>query len=904
MKNTGTNRSPNVRGEKNNVRDIELQTFFDASLDLFCIAATDGTFKRINSAFTETLGYSKRFLLSKPFVEFVHPDDVAATLAELEKLAQGAVTVNFENRYRCKDKSYKWLSWTCRPDAETGLLYATARDLTAYKENKRSFPANEKKRHSAAEALRLISEGKEARQQTREAIRRNAARKIADPSLQEPERLLIATLDALTQHIAILDEEGTIVAVNEAWQRFAEANGADPEAVGAGTNYFQVFQAVGVGSAPAVVQGLRDVARGLKDVFTYEYPTYMADEERWFVLRAKRIEGCIPRRILISHENVTHRKQAESRAMSLGHILEESLNEIYVFDAETLRFIQVNRGACENLGYAREQLLTMAPFDIKPEYTRASFEALIDPLRSEQQKILKFTAVHQRKDLSRYDVEVHLQCSRLGKRPVFVAVALDITERKRIEEKLLRREYDIRQAQEIAHIGSFTFDLVSPENNFWSEEMFRILGRLPSEMTARSLAFLRRLVHREDRLRVSKKITRLIQESMPLNDVHRIVRPNGTLRFVHAKAEPVTNAKGEVVKVVGTLQDISEQKRREQQRRKNLDLMKAIVDTSIDGIVSIGANGIIQSYNRAAEKIFGYSEEEVIGQNVKMLMPDPYQDAHDGFLSNYLKTGHRKIIGIGREVTGRRKDGSIFPMELSISEVILGNRHIFTGIVRDISQRREMELEILQISEYERQNIGQELHDGLGSQLTGIGMLSQFLAKQLEKSDNPLAKDVADLAGQIKEADYIARNIARGLVPVAPEPAGLRQALHRMSELAAHTYDIACIFKETGDVHIDNTAVSTHLYRIAQEALSNAVRHGKARKVSIELIAGDENGTIALEVIDNGTGIPDKLPENRGIGLRTMLYRASVIGAQLSIKRGEKGGTVVSCRVHLFKQAG
>lgn len=116
--------------------------------------------------------------------------------------------------------------------------------------------------------------------------------------------------------------------------------------------------------------------------------------------------------------------------------------------------------------------------------------------------------------------------------------------------------------------------------------------------------------------------------------------------------------------------------------------LKAVLDGALDGIITIDEAGVVQSINPAAVKLFGYPSDEVVGQNVKMLMPEPYRSSHDGYISHYLQTGEAKIIGIGREVVGQRKDGSMFPMELGISEVRVGSEPIFIGVVRDITERK------------------------------------------------------------------------------------------------------------------------------------------------------------------------------------------------------------------------
>ena len=120
-------------------------------------------------------------------------------------------------------------------------------------------------------------------------------------------------------------------------------------------------------------------------------------------------------------------------------------------------------------------------------------------------------------------------------------------------------------------------------------------------------------------------------------------------------------------------------------------LYRAVVDTAVDAIVVIDRNGAIRSVNQATERIFGYAADELVGHNVNMLMPEPYAGEHDGYLANYLRTGPKKIIGIGREVAGRRKDGSVFPMDLSVGEARDGDEPIFVGIIRDITERKAAE---------------------------------------------------------------------------------------------------------------------------------------------------------------------------------------------------------------------
>ena len=141
----------------------------------------------------------------------------------------------------------------------------------------------------------------------------------------------------------------------------------------------------------------------------------------------------------------------------------------------------------------------------------------------------------------------------------------------------------------------------------------------------------------------------------------------------------------------GIVRDITERNLTNKSRLENEVRLVAILDNVLDGIITIGEQGTVESFNMSAEKIFGYCEDEVIGNNVKMLMPEPYHNEHDGYLHNFITSGERKVIGIGREVVGRRKDGSTFPMDLAVSEMQLSGSKMFTGIVRDITERKQVE---------------------------------------------------------------------------------------------------------------------------------------------------------------------------------------------------------------------
>ncbi len=453
----------------------------------------------------------------------------------------------------------------------------------------------------------------------------------------------------------------------------------------------------------------------------------------------------------------------ESREHWIGHILENSKNEIYVFDADTLQFIQVNQAARANLGFTMKELSEMTPVDLKPEYTAASFRQLIAPLRSSEQQHVLFSTIHRRKDGSYYPVDVSLQLSTFTAPPVFVSIALDVTDH----------------------------------------------------------------FHTELALRESE-----------------------------ARAQ-------------------------------------AILEATADAIVTIDERGTIEVFNRAAAKIFGYEAEEVVGRNVNILMPSPYRDAHDGYLHAYQTTGTRKIIGIGREVTGLKKDGSVFPINLTVSEVHLHDRRIFTALIRDLSEQKQLEREVLEVSAQEQQRLGQDLHDGLGSHLTGVAMSCRALVRRLEKGIPLQKEEIEEIAELVQEAAQQARLLARGLNPIAVSDLGLQSALQELAATMQKLSGIPCQFRGEGDIPPLDAETMLHLYRIAQEGVTNALKHAQACHIWIRLAF--EQQAIMLTVQDDGVGLPHSPPGGSGIGYHVMQHRAHQVGAMLQLENAPSGGTLLSC---------
>lgn len=357
-----------------------------------------------------------------------------------------------------------------------------------------------------------------------------------------------------------------------------------------------------------------------------------------------------------------------------------------------------------------------------------------------------------------------------------------------------------------------------------------------------------------------------------------------------ARLKALESARAAHAHELSTQQQLAQDAVRDREER-----LRAILETAVEGIITIDERGIIESVNAAAERIFGYKAGEIIGRNVSVLMPPPHRESHDGYLANYVRTGHAKIIGIGREVVGRRKDGTVFPMDLSVSEVQLADRRMFTGFIRDITERKHLEKEILEISDREQRRIGQDLHDGLCQQLAGIELMSQVLAQKLAPKSKADAAKVGEIAGHVRDAISHTRSLARGLSPVTLESEGLISALHELATNTEKFFQVQCRCSFDEPVVVQDKAAATHLFRIAQEAVSNAIKHGKAKRLAISL--QNSRNRIVLKVSDNGCGFPKHAPKNRGMGLRIMQSRASMIGGAIAVEANAGGGVDVTCSV-------
>jgi len=482
----------------------------------------------------------------------------------------------------------------------------------------------------------------------------------------------------------------------------------------------------------------------------------------------------------------------------------------------------------------------------------------------------------------------------------------DITERHRTEARLRDSESRFRVTYEHAPIGIEQVAIVGGELLDVNRKLCQMLGYQREQLTGRRFSDI---THPADRAAERRLLRSLLADEIPSYTIEK--------RYLHKDGTPVwvrvTSAKagGHAARAyrISIIEDITEQKRIQFSLEQSEQRMRAVVTTAVDAVITMGANGIVQSANPSTTRMFGYEDSELLGRNVRMLMPEPIAGGHDQYLADYIRTGRGRIIGIGRDTQAMRKDGTTFPIHLSVSDVRLGSERLFVGIVHDLSERRRLENQILEAGTHEQMRIGQDLHDGLCQELVGIGYTSEMLARKLEQRSAEEAALARTLGDAIRRVVADARQLAHGLNPVDVHAGGLQAGLVSLTRRISDTFKVQCAFSCDGPSAVKDDATATHLYRIAQEAIGNAIKHGKAKHIGVSLI--QLGGDTTLSIRDDGRGLsravvarlnrldlgatePD---ENAGMGLQTMMYRARIIGGGLTIESRQPRGTAVVCSV-------
>lgn len=312
---------------------------------------------------------------------------------------------------------------------------------------------------------------------------------------------------------------------------------------------------------------------------------------------------------------------------------------------------------------------------------------------------------------------------------------------------------------------------------------------------------------------------------------------------------------------------------------------QTLVDNSVDAIVVIDSSGRIRHFHGGAQIMFGYTPEEVVGHSVNCLMPEPYSSEHDTYIRNYMTSGKKKIIGIGRRVPVRRKDGSIFPAHLAVTEFERDGEKFFIGTLRDISEFVEARS---RATVEERRHLSRELHDSVSQALFGIVLGAQATKNGLNKPDQ--AREAIDYVLSLAESALAEmRTLIFELRPEALESGGLLTSLRQQVQALSKRYAIEIDIDFPEEEPEIGLSVKHEVYRLAMESLHNVVKHAAAKKGEIKLFKS--RGEYTLSIRDDGQGFdPDKVSSHR-MGLHGMRERVAQLGGRMTLQSAPQQGT-------------
>jgi PAS domain S-box-containing protein len=463
------------------------------------------------------------------------------------------------------------------------------------------------------------------------------------------------------------------------------------------------------------------------------------------------VEGTarVPTRTIGTVMDITARKQAEERLTHgrdlLKSFVEHTPAAVAMFD-KNLRYVAVSKRWLQDYTLGDQDLIGQHHYDVFPEIRQyPDWQAVHQRCLAgavERREEDCFVRKDGNKDWLRWEVRPwHDEFGEIGGIIMFTEV---ITERKQMEESLRDKEELFRTFLDFAPSAMFmkTTEGRYVLTNRYFEQVCRskresIVGKTDAELFPRDIA---------DQYQANDRRVLEAEQAIEFEETSRNgdeLDTNIVVKF------PVRDRVGRIYATGGIATNITARKRAETAVQEQETRLRAIVDNAVDGIITIDEWGTIESFNPAAERLFGYTAAEMIGQNVKRLMPEPYQSEHDGYLARYCQTGQAKAIGIGSEIVGLRKDGSTFPGDLAVSEMRLGDRRYFTGIVRDITERKEVEHKLEQSAfEWECQNIElvtvhKELVAVHEQALASTRAKSQFLASMSHEIRTPMNAIVA-----------------------------------------------------------------------------------------------------------------------------------------------------------------
>ncbi len=419
------------------------------------------------------------------------------------------------------------------------------------------------------------------------------------------------------------------------------------------------------------------------------------------------------------------------------------------------------------------------------------------------------------------------------------------------------------------------FELVLPED---------AIRYLPPDFRGMEAFFSR--VHPEDHDRLSASTQLALKDCVEFKEEFRFRVINDVYRWFAVAARPLLDEMGSVVGLVGAAQDVTSRHTEPARVGEYGELLRSATASTSDVLLLLDSNLTVRFCNRA---IGARPPQELIGLPLQEALHSSGWPAHSQLLASVLATG--ESVTFGHEAPG--DDGTTHRYESRAIPTY--DKGVISGVsvtISDITERMHLEREVLEVSAREQQRIGQDLHDGLGQELTGVSLMLRSLATKVRREYPNASSEVEEIIAVVNHSIESARSLARGLSPLNTHPGGLVHALRALVVRARELYGLDVRFRSKvwPQITLDE-AQGSHLYRIAQEALTNVARHAKATQVDVRLQVSERRFT--LTITDDGVGLDRSFKSASGMGLKLMAYRASMVGAKLEIAPNEPKGTIV-----------
>jgi PAS domain S-box-containing protein len=487
-----------------------------------------------------------------------------------------------------------------------------------------------------------------------------------------------------------------------------------------------------------------------------------------------------------------------------------------------------------------------------------------------------------------------------GKVIQLYGVMQDITARRTVEEKLYLMQHAIDSSSNsiiITGLADKDYPII-----YANEAFSRTTGYSIQEVLGHNCRFLQR----DDRSQPDvAELRAALQSNRDAHAILRNYRKDGSLFWSEIYISPIHDKQGRITHYVGVQNDVTHRVEMEYALSKSEARMRSVFNNVSDGIIIIDEKGIIEKLNPSAERLFGYSAEELTGYSINALMPEPDRNRHDSYLARYLNSGKAKILDTRREVNGLRKDGSIFPMELGVSEFYVDQRHFFIGTVHDITERKKAEEALRDLSSHleraredERTRIAREIHDELGSMLTALKMDLSWLNKQLPADRSLCREKIVVMNRYLDNGIGSVRKIIADLRPTILDHLGLLAAIEWMLDEFREQNGVQCIFTVSENNIVMEESRDIAVFRIIQEALTNISLHSGATKVTLDVETGINS--LMMKITDNGCGMTEAQRRKSGkYGILGMHERARHFGGEVTINSEPGKGTTLMLNMQL-----